>query len=159
VKDHSEEQLHQAYLYWTPFDELAVRVGFAYDEYKKVSDDISVRVGNQDPIKVETYSVPVGLTYFHPSGFFAAANATFVDQNVDRLEEFENQGHDNFFVVDLGIGYRFPKRLGMASLQVQNLLDEGMDYQDDSFREFQEEPSVGPYFPDRTILGRVTLNF
>jgi tetratricopeptide (TPR) repeat protein/opacity protein-like surface antigen len=159
VKDHVEEQLHQAYLYWTPFDELAFRVGFAYDKYDKVSDDIAIRVGSQDPTKVETYSVPVGLTYFHPSGFFAAAGATFVDQNVDRLEEFENQGHDNFFVVDIGIGYRFPDRRGIASLQVQNLLDEGMDYQDDSFREFQEEPSVGPYFPDRTILGRVTLNF
>jgi outer membrane receptor protein involved in Fe transport len=78
---------------------------------------------------------------------------------VDRLSAFENQGHDNFFVVDLGIGYRFPDRLGIASLQVQNLLDEGMEFQDDSYREFQEEPSVGPYFPDRTILGRVVLNF
>jgi tetratricopeptide (TPR) repeat protein len=159
VKDHAEEQLHQAYVYWTPFDELAFRAGFAYDKYEKVSDDISVQIRSQDPLEVETYSVPVGLTYFHPSGFFAAAGATFVDQDVERLADFENQGHDSFFVVDLGIGYRFPDRIGIASFQVQNLLDEGMEFQDDSFREFQEEPSVGPYFPDRTFLGRITLNF
>jgi opacity protein-like surface antigen len=159
VEDDANEQLHQVYLYWTPFDELAFRAGFAYDKYEKESDDFSARIGNQDPLEVETISVPVGLTYFHSSGFFAAAGATFVDQAVDRLSQFDNQGQDSFFVVDVGLGYRFPDRLGIASLQVQNLLDEGMEYQDDSFREFQEEPSVGPYFPDRTILGRVVLNF
>ena len=155
----TKEQLHQAYVYWTPFDELAVRAGFAYDKFDRESEDFLARVISQDPLKVETISVPVNLSYFHPSGFFAMAGATFVDQDVDRLSGFENQGHDNFFVVDLGIGYRFPDRIGIASLQVQNLLDEGMEYQDDSYREFQEEPSVGPYFPDRTILGRVVLNF
>jgi len=155
----TNEQLHQAYIYWTPFDELAVRAGFAYDKFDRESEDFLARVTSQDPLKVETISVPVNLSYFHPSGFFAMAGATFVEQDVDRLSGFENQGHDSFFVVDLGVGYRFPDRLGIASLQVQNLLDEGMEYQDDSYREFQEEPSVGPYFPDRTILGRVTLNF
>jgi tetratricopeptide (TPR) repeat protein len=155
----TKEQLHQVHIYWTPVDELAVRAGFAYDKFDRESEDFLARVISQDPLKVETISVPVSLSYFHPSGFFATAGATFVDQDVDRLSAFENQGHDNFFVVDLGIGYRFPDRLGIASLQVQNLLDEGMEFQDDSYREFQEEPSVGPYFPDRTILGRVVLNF
>jgi len=155
----TNEQLHQAYIYWTPFDELAVRAGFAYDKFDRESEDFLARVGNQDPLKVETISVPVGVSYFHPSGFFAQVGATFVDQDVDRLSQFDNQGHDSFFVVDVGVGYRFPNRHGIASLQVQNLFDEGMEYQDDSYREFQEEPSVGPYFPDRTILGRVTLNF
>jgi ferric-dicitrate binding protein FerR (iron transport regulator) len=155
----TNEQLHQAYIYWTPFDELAVRAGFAYDKFERESKDFLARIVSQDPLEVETISVPVNLSYFHPSGFFAAVGATFVDQDVDRLSEFSNQGHDNFFVVDVGVGYRFPNRHGIASLQVQNLLDEGMEFQDDSFREFQEEPSVGPYFPDRTILGRITLNF
>jgi lipoprotein NlpI len=159
VEDDADEQLHEVYLYWTPIDELAIRTGFVYDKFEKESDDFSVRVGNQDPLEVETISVPVGLTYFHPSGFFAGAGVTFVDQDVERISQFENQGHDSFFVVDVGIGYRFPNRRGIASLQVNNLLDEGMEFQDDSFREFQEEPSVGPYIPDRTIIGRVTLNF
>jgi Tfp pilus assembly protein PilF len=159
IEDEADEQLHQAYIYWTPFDELAFRAGFAYDKYEKDSNDFYVRVDSQDPLAVETISVPFGLTYFDPSGFFAMAGATYVDQDVERLDDFDNQGHDNFFVVDVGIGYRFPKRLGIASLQVQNLFDEGMEFQDDSFREFQEEPTVGPYFPSRTILGRVVLNF
>ena len=31
----TNEQLHQVYLYWTPFDELAVRAGFAYDKFDR----------------------------------------------------------------------------------------------------------------------------
>jgi tetratricopeptide (TPR) repeat protein len=159
VEDDADEKLYQAYVYWTPLDELAVRAGFVYDKYEKDSDEFSARVGNQNPLEVETFSVPVGVTYFHPSGIFAGAGVTFVNQEVRRLPEFSNQGEDNFVVVDVGIGYRFPKRLGIASLSVRNLFDEGFRFQDDSFREFGDEPTIGPYIPERTIMGRVTLNF
>ena len=60
-------------------------------------------------------------------------------------------------MVDAGLGFRFPNRWGIASLQVRNLFDEDFNYQDDSFREFSDEPSVGPYFPERTVLARVTF--
>jgi hypothetical protein len=42
---------------------------------------------------------------------------------------------------------------------VQNLLDENFRYQDDGFREFGDDPSTGPYFPDLSVLGRLTINF
>jgi outer membrane receptor protein involved in Fe transport len=68
-------------------------------------------------------------------------------------------GDDNFTMTDLSVGYRLPRRAGIVSLSVQNLFDKEFDYQDDSFREFQDEPSVGPYIPDRSVLARITLNF
>ena len=61
--------------------------------------------------------------------------------------------------VDATIGYRFPRRLGIASLSVSNLFDTSFRYQDDSFREFGDRPSIGPYIPDRQIVGRITLNW
>jgi outer membrane receptor protein involved in Fe transport len=134
---------------------VAIRAGFAYDKFDKETGFNTLQ-----PDKVETISVPVGVAYFHPSGFFAAAGLTYVDQDVEQLPgSFSQGGHDSFVVVDVGIGYRFPKRLGIASLQVNNLFDEGFRFQDDSFREFSDEPTIGPYIPERTILGRVTLNF
>ncbi|MGH8659066.1 MAG: TonB-dependent receptor domain-containing protein, partial [Gammaproteobacteria bacterium] len=159
VRDEADEQSHQAYVYWTPIEELAVRTGFVYDKFKRDSAEFASEVGNQNPLDLETISWPVSATYFHPSGFFAAAGVTYVDQEVKRLEIFSNQGEDNFVTVDLGAGFRFPDRWGIASIQVQNLLDEEFKFQDDSFREFRDEPSVGPYIPDRTIMGRITLNF
>ena len=62
-------------------------------------------------------------------------------------------------LLDAAVGYRFPKRLGIVSLAVSNLLDEDFQYQDDSFREIQDAPSIGPYIPDRQILARVTLSW
>ena len=100
------------------------------------------------------------MRYFHPSGAFASFGTTYVNQDVKRSEgSFFADGSDDFFVLDAAVGYRFPNRLGIASLGVSNLLDENFQYQDDSFREFGDRPSIGPYIPDRQILARVTLNF
>jgi hypothetical protein len=49
--------------------------------------------------------------------------------------------------------------MGVASLGAKNLFDKDFKYQDDSYREFQDEPSTGPYFPERTVMGQLTLNF
>jgi outer membrane receptor for monomeric catechols len=112
------------------------------------------------PEKVVTYSVPFGLRYFHPSGFFAGVGATYVNQHVNRSDNMgQPEGSTDFIVVDAAIGYRLPKRFGIMSLLVANLLDNKFKYQDDSFREFQDQPSIGPYIPDRQILARVTLNW
>ncbi len=62
-------------------------------------------------------------------------------------------------MVDAAVGYRFPDRLGMASLSVNNLFDQKFIYQDDSFREFRDEPSTGPYIPALQVVGRLTLSF
>ena len=71
-----------------------------------------------------------------------------------------SDGREDFFVWDAAIGWRFPKRLGIASLTVKNLFDETFRYQDDNFREFRDEgPSTGPYIPERQIVGRITLYF
>jgi outer membrane receptor protein involved in Fe transport len=69
------------------------------------------------------------------------------------------QGKDDFVVVDVAVGYRLPNRLGIVSLGIKNLFDEDFRYQDDTYREFSDEPATGPYFPERTIAGQVTLNF
>jgi outer membrane receptor for monomeric catechols len=109
-----------------------------------------------------TYSLPFGVRYFHPSGVFAGVGAAYVWQDVNRQEPNGAglpSGSDDFFVVDAAIGYRLPKRFGIVSLSVSNLFDNKFKYQDDSFREFQDQPSIGPYFPERQILARMTLNW
>jgi outer membrane receptor protein involved in Fe transport len=68
-------------------------------------------------------------------------------------------GSDDFVLVDALVGYRFPKRFGIASLEVNNLFDTSFNFQDDSFREFRDEPSIARYIPERRITGRITINF
>jgi outer membrane receptor for monomeric catechols len=110
-----------------------------------------------------TYSVPFGVRYFHPSGFFVGGGATYVNQDVKRNASAGlPSGSDDFFVVDAAIGYRLPKRFGIVSLSVSNLFDQKFKYQDDNFREFSLQgfrPSIGPFIPNRQILARITLNW
>jgi len=153
-----DEQSHRAYVFWTPIPEVSLSAEFVYDLFEAEpgpgTDDFGF------PLSVETFSVPLAARYFHPNGFFAGVGVTFVDQDVDRTAVSGGaEGSDSFFVIDAAIGWRFPNRRGIASLEVMNLLDEEFEYQDDSFREFRDEPSIGPYIPDRQIMGRVTFNF
>ena len=153
-----DEQLHKLYLYWTPTERIGVTSELVYDLYEADTGE-ATEFGNL-PKKVETFRLPVGINYFHPSGFFAGAVGSYVDQDVDRSKSsIQADGRDDFFLVDVAAGYRFPKRRGIASISVVNLFDKDFDYQDDSFREFRGESSTGPYFPDRIIRASVTLNF
>jgi len=158
IFEKREEKYHKLYLNWTPASQLAVRAELVYDRYAADSG-IATDFANI-PEEVTTVSVPIGVTYFSPVGVFAGITATYVDQQVRRsVLATQASGDSTFTLLDAAIGYRFPRRLGMASLGVKNLFDRKFNYQDDSYREFRDEPTVGPYFPTRTIVGRVSLNF
>jgi hypothetical protein len=157
VFDNRDEWTNRAYGYWTPSDRWAVSAEAVYDKF---SNDVASPVASVIPQDVRTISVPVKATYFHPSGVFAGAGVTYVDQSVSRSDMSTlPQGDSNFTLVDLSVGYRLPKRQGIAILAVRNLFDEDFMYQDDSYRQFGDEPSVSPYTPGRVIMGSVTLSF
>jgi outer membrane receptor for monomeric catechols len=106
--------------------------------------------------------VPITLRYFHPSGFFAGAGLIYVDQDVRRTNSTalgNGSGSDDFVTFDALVGYRLPKRLGIASIGINNIFDTSFNFQDDSFREFRDEPSITRYTPERTVIGRITISF
>ena len=155
-EDRDEDQ-HRAYAYWTPSDRWALNAELVYDKFNNERDStLAVEV----PKESKTFSVPVTATYFHPSGLFGGVGATYVDQKV-RGDDFyaHGTGDSDFTLVDLAVGYRLPKRYGIVSLAVQNIFDKEFDYLDNSYRVSQDEPMVGPYLPDRSVMARVTLNF
>ena len=61
--------------------------------------------------------------------------------------------------LDAQLGYRLPKRFGMVTFQISNILDQKFDFQDDSFRDSQDSPSIGPYIPQRQAMLYLTLNW
>ena len=162
VFEDQKEQLHRAYVYWTPTESVALSAQLVYDRFE--SEPGNATDFGTVPEDLETISLPLSVRYFHESGFFAGAGVTFVNQRVERSAAAKTDlgltdGSDEFVVVDAALGWRFPDRRGMASLTVNNLFDEEFRYQDDSFREFRDEPSTGPYIPALQVVGRLTLNF
>ncbi len=155
--DDQKENLHRLYLYWTPSERWAAQAALVYDKYE--GEGLAVEFGPR-PQEVETVSLPLSVSYFHPNGVFASVSGTFVDQEVMRAEGSPfAAGQDDFFVVDLAVGYRLPKRRGILSIGVKNLFDEEFMYQDNSFREFSEEAVSSPFVPSRLILARATISF
>ena len=154
------EQTHRLYAYWAPSDRWALTGQFVYDRFSAqnsvLTRDTSI------PKKATTYSVPLGVRYFHPSGLFGGVGMTFVHQDLERAADNQTEfgeGDSNFTVLDAQIGYRLPKRFGIVTLQVANILDKSFKYQDDSYRESQDSPSVGPYIPQRQVMFYLTMNW
>ena len=103
--------------------------------------------------------LPVTARWFSPLGLFAGLTTSFIHQDVSRRGASAEEGSSTFAIVDAAAGYRFPDRRGLVSLEVRNLFDSAFRYQDDSFRAFTNEPSVGPYIPERTLIARLAVNF
>jgi hypothetical protein len=144
-----DENLWRAYLYWTPWKWLAVRAEYMYEDYDYTD---TVNLGAS---AVKTYSVPLGVTFFHPSGFFAALKATYYNQKGDfekyTTAAFES-GDDNFWLVDAAIGYRLPKRYGFVTVGVKNLFDKKFNY----FEVDYNNPRIQP---DTQVFAKITIAF
>jgi tetratricopeptide (TPR) repeat protein len=149
-----DEESHSAYVYWTPSERWALSAKAIYDKFETDSPSLTI------PSEVTTRMFPLKALYFHPSGLFAEASVSYVNQDVRRGPNSTlAQGDSSFGVVGLGVGYRLPKRRGIVSLSVDNLFDREMKYQDDSYRNFNQEPSGSPFVPERTIMARATFSF
>jgi tetratricopeptide (TPR) repeat protein len=143
-----EEGLARAYLFWTPHPWWALRAEYQYERIRRdelLTDGVK---------KANTQRVPLGVNFFHPSGFGAALLATYYHQNGD-FESIKEaglitSGSDTFWNVDAALNYRLPKRYGLLSLGVTNLFDKKFNYFDTDFK----NPSIQP---DRVVYFKATI--
>jgi tetratricopeptide (TPR) repeat protein len=143
-----EEYLVRAYLFWTPHDWLAFRLGYLFERFER---DDAFTAGVKE---VDTHRVPVGISVFHPSGLSASVTATYFNQDGRFGEGFAGavfrSGDDDFWIVDAAINFRLPKRYGFITIGATNLLDEKFQYFETDF----DNPTI---IPDRVAFARVTL--
>ncbi len=142
---NQEETLHRGYLGWASDANLSLMVEAFQEEF----DNSVIR-----PTHLTTYRFPFSAAWFLPGGFYAKATATHVDQEIENGVETDR---DRFWVTDLSLGYRLPKRLGTVSLSAKNLFDETFNFQDYNFN--TDEALAPLYIPDRTLFVRVILAF
>jgi tetratricopeptide (TPR) repeat protein len=148
------DQLGMAYLFWTPVTWLAANASYQYERRDTgVGYDVFFAPLGLD---MTTNRVPLGINLFHPSGLFAKFKATYVSQRgiFEQHSTFSMMpGNSDFWLLDASLGYRLPKRLGIMSVEANNLLNRTFQY--------QQNPStitVMPlYQPARAIFGKLTL--
>ena len=162
IREDRKENSLRIYFYWAIGPEWGATGEFKYEDY-----DGGTGLLIDLPSKVETLSVPVGISYFSPLGIFSGLGATFVNQHVTRNAVDPQtgdrsqlpEGDDSFATIHAWLGYRFPQRRGLVSLDVQNIFDKKFKYQDESFRQFSNSAPLSRYFPERTVIGRMVINF
>ncbi|MEM8819667.1 MAG: TonB-dependent receptor [Pseudomonadota bacterium] len=103
----------------------------------------------------EYTEVKARLGWFHPEGFFASVSAGVV------FHEFEGNdqtGSDTFPVVGLSAGYRLPDQRGIVSVDIQNLTDSTVRFED---RPLQSSSNFAePRFArEIAVIGRVVVGF
>jgi outer membrane receptor protein involved in Fe transport len=165
VEDHNET-LYRGYVYWTIHPKLAFSTEYQYEELER---DPIFASNRRD--KLRTHYVPINFNYHSPNGFFASVGATYASQKINFQEtiiQLTNEGplasqiprsdSDNFWVVDASIGYRLPKRYGLLSIEVRNLLDQDFEFES-TFDIAGEIPHSPRFQPDRTIFARLNLWF
>ncbi len=110
------------------------------------------------PTYLRTLKLPMGLRLFLNDSLYGEAIATSVWQKVERLAAAPVPvGKDQFVLLDLSVGYRLPRRLGVISLEIKNALDAEFSYQDDNFR--STELRLSPYLPVRRVFLKTSLVF
>lgn len=147
----SEDRLGSAYLAWTPYRWAAVRADYFYQRYHQDNPTVSL----SDAPRMTTHRVPLGLNFYHPCGLFAKFTQTYIDQRVTVLDPVSRSLNDEgskFWITDMEVGYRLPRRMGIVSVKVNNLFD----------RNFRYQGVTGAYpsiLPERVVYTRLTLLF
>ena len=79
--------------------------------------------------------------------------ANYIDQKGDFETPFTGVSSDSeqFWLVDLSLSYRLPKRYGILSLGVKNLFD-------DEFRYIDTDPANPRFLPEQQIFVGLTVN-
>lgn len=151
------ELLGRAYVNWAPHPWLALTAEYQYEKFKRPEDFVSA----EDLIsRLETQRLSLGINFFHPTGLFAKLKPSYVYQHGDffgpptppEMTLSINPGSDHFWVFDASVGYRFPKRYGIFTIEARNLFNEKFNFQD-------TDPANPSISPKRLILAKFTLSF
>lgn len=153
------EQLARAYVNYTPFDYCALNGEYFYERIDQSEGALTVNRGLFQ--LAETHRFPLTLSLFHPSGLSFKIKNTFVHQSglfanlyPGRLPVASVAGNANYFVIDMNLSYRLPKRFGIISVGVNNLLDEQFNFQNTNINSNQSMLA-----PGRIVFSRFTLAF
>jgi len=138
-----DQEYVTAYLYQVLTSRWVASLDYNYFRSELLDEDLS-----QD---ISLHKAKGTVRYFDPSGWFAFSELTFRDQN--RQDSIlSDSGTSQFWLVDLGVGYRFTNRQGSVVFRVNNLFDNDFAYdQSLGFEEFVVDERYGEF--------AVTYNF
>jgi outer membrane receptor protein involved in Fe transport len=147
IEDEWQEDIGSAYLYWTPVTWATFGLEYYYEKYTHDQWE-----GPQEIKRLTTHRLSPKIHFFHPSGISAGVQAHYVEQSGDFGTSFVGFTPDseNFWIVDLELQYRLPKRYGTLRFGVKNLFDQGFKFLD-------TDPANPRFLPDQQLFLSLTI--
>ncbi len=148
--------LYRAYVYWAPHPNWATSTNFELERLYRPANVATGTFGDGRFTQLDTYILPINIRYFHSSGLFAGLRGTFLWQNLELPPNASfSDDSEGVFLLDLVAGFRFPKRLGILSIEIRNLTDQKFLYQDPNIL----RPEVGDqrFIPKMTGVIKLTI--
>jgi tetratricopeptide (TPR) repeat protein len=145
-----DEYFTRAYLHWAPVNWMALSAEYQYEKFERDVEDNFAEIKD-----LVTHKIPLKANFFGPFGGAASIVATYIDQDAEILPAVASDyvsGSDRFWLVDLGLSYRLPKRRGIVSVGVKNLFDEAFEY-------FEVDFAAPQIQPERSFFFKFTLSF
>lgn len=149
----AKEKLLRLYLYWAFLSGFSANAEYEFEEFERIG--VNVLEVDFFAKTVKTHRIPLGLRFFHPRGFFAKLEITHIRQKGEFLDGFPGaliSGKDDFWLTDLAIAYRLPKRFGIFRIEARNLFDKNFRYHETDIL----NPAIQP---NRVIFTRFTFSF
>ena len=136
-----KEYLGRAYAFWTPHPWWAFSAQYLYE--KTESEGLTSR-----PLNLKTQRLPLGVKFFHPSGFGAGVTTSYIKQDGEFIGGAT--GNSSFWVLDAALTYRLPNRYGFIAAGGSNLTDKRFNFYD-------TDPRNPTLLPGRMLFARITL--
>jgi len=156
ISTNWNEKNARAYLNWVPNELVSFGLDYSYEKLNRNKQYFeSSNYNNNSFTHLETHRSQAYVSFFHPSGLLSKFNVGYISQH----EDFVVQGlgktlpaNSGFWLLDTELGYRLPKRHGIVTLGIKNLLDERFNYQGVDINQ--------PALPQgRFFFSRLTLSF
>ena len=130
-----DQQYISSYIYQILNQNWVTSIDYNYFRSELAETDI-----NQD---ISLHKAKGAIRYFDPSGWFVFSELTFRNQNRTG-SFFEADGTSQFWLADVGGGYRLPNRQGSITLRGNNIFNQDFTYdQSLGFEEFLVESVYG----------------
>jgi Tfp pilus assembly protein PilF len=154
---------------WSPYNPWSLNLEYHFSNLNSVTNIDAETYNGVSPdgvIELKTHSLPVSIHYHHPSGFIAGLTTTFYDQRGvfqgKRISDAPQDASDSFWLTDLVLSYRFPKRYGLLSLGVNNIFNRDFTFEDrNSYDSLSVETSASPsaLSSERIVFGKFSITF
>ncbi|MEW8347363.1 MAG: tetratricopeptide repeat protein [Candidatus Thiodiazotropha taylori] len=149
-----KEQDHLLYAYYEISPNIGISGEYSYEKFERDFTEGVIEIDR--PASLLTQTTTLGLTYAHVSGLYSRITGNYVDQEIENIELMgTSSDSDQFWVTDLSLGFRLPKRMGKIEVLTKNVFDKEFNYQ--SINPGTGTPQSSPFYPERSIQIKAEL--